>query len=89
MKSRYKGVYERRIDKAIEDNVNLIEINWINISVRESASGGADRITTKLIEAEYRPDGTSVIESKRKAYESGQTVEGKYIRLPQETWTKK
>ena len=40
MKSRYKGVYERRIDKAIEDNVNLIEINWINISVRESASGG-------------------------------------------------
>lgn len=43
MKSRYKGVYERRIDKAIEDNVNLIEINWINISVRESASGGADR----------------------------------------------
>lgn len=49
----------------------------------------ADRITTKLIEAGYRPDGSSVIESKRKAYESGQTVEGKYIRLPQETWTKK
>lgn len=48
-----------------------------------------DRITTKLIEAGYRPDGSSVIESKRKAYESGQTVEGKYIRLPQETWTKK
>lgn len=86
MKSSCRGAYERRADKLIAEQAPTIEINWINMSVKEAGSGGADRITRKLIDAGYRPDGTGCAEHCRKAYETGQKVDGRYIRLPQETW---
>lgn len=84
----YKGRYERTVDRKIEAQQSVIEINWINMSAKEAGSGGADRVTRKLVEAGYLPDGSTVVEKYRKAYEAGQKVDGRYIRQPQETWKK-
>lgn len=89
MKKEYRGAYERGVDRMIADQVQEIEINWINMSAKESGSGGADRITRKLIEAGYRPDGSVVADKYRAAYEAGQKVDGRYIRQPQETWIRR
>lgn len=86
MKNSYKGAYERRVDRMLAEHEPEIEINWINMSAKEARSGGGDRITRKLIDAGYRPDGTGCAEHCREAYETGQKVDGRYIRLPQETW---
>lgn len=86
MNKSYRGAYERMADKAIATGRHEIYINWINMSPKESGSGGADRVTRKLIDAGYRPDGEGVAEKVRAAYEAGQKVNGKYIRMPQEKW---
>lgn len=82
----YRGKYERAIDHRIAEHAPEIYINWINIGPKELASGSADRITTKLLKAGYRPDGTGVHPDFRAAYEAGEKVRDKYIRLSQETW---
>lgn len=84
----YKGRYERTVERKIEAQQSVIEINWINMSAKEAGSGGADRVTRKLVEAGYLPDGSGVVEKYREAYEAGQKVDGRYIRMPQETWKK-
>ena len=86
MNKSYRGAYERMVDKAIASGSLEIKINWINMSAKEAGSGGADRVTRKLIDAGYRPDGTDVVDKMREAYEAGQKVNGSYIRIPQETW---
>lgn len=86
MNKSYRGAYERMADKAIAEGNPEIYINWINMSAKEAGSGGADRVTRKLIEAGYRPDGEGVAEKVRAAYEAGQKVDGRYVRMPQETW---
>lgn len=87
MKKSYRGACERMVDHLISECTKTIEINWINISAKEAVSGGADRITRKLIDAGYRPDGIGCTDSVKAAYESGNKVDGRYIRLPQETWS--
>lgn len=57
MNKSYRGAYERMADKAIAEDNPEICINWINMSAKEAGSGGADRVTRKLIDAGYRPDG--------------------------------
>ena len=89
MKKIYRGAYERMADKAIALGTQEIEINWINMSAKESGTGGADRVTKKLIDAGYRPDGSGCTESCRKAYEAGKKIGGRYVRLPQEIWRKR
>lgn len=84
----YKGKYERTIDRKIAAQARLICINWINIGSKEAVSGGADRITANLLKSGYRPDGAGVHPDFREAYEAGDKVSGKYIRLPQEAWKK-
>ena len=86
MTKNYRGAAERGVDRRIADGQQEIWINWINMSAKELGSGGADRITRKLIEAGYRPDGAGVVDKYRVDYEAGQKVDGRYIRLPQETW---
>lgn len=86
MSKTYRGACERGVDRMIADGIQEIRINWINMSAKESGSGGADRVTKKLIEAGYRPDGTDVSDKYRAAYEAGRKVDGRYIRLPQESW---
>ena len=86
MSKEYRGAYERKADRLIADQALEIEINWVNMSAKESGSGGADRITRKLIEAGYRPDGADVVDKYREAYEAGRKVDGRYIRMPQEIW---
>ncbi len=86
MNRSYRGAYERMADKAIAADSQEISINWINMSAKEAGSGGADRITKKLVEAGYRPDGADVAEKVRAAYEAGEKVDGRYVRMPQETW---
>ncbi|MEG0989127.1 MAG: hypothetical protein RSG54_10425 [Clostridium sp.] len=86
MNRSYRGSSERTADRLISERTQTIEINWINMSAKEAGSGGADRITRKLIDAGYRPDGAGCTDSVRAAYETGQKVDGRYIRLPQETW---
>lgn len=86
MNKAYRGAYERMADEAIANSSAKISINWINMSNKESGSGGADRITKKLIATGYRPDGASCAPEVREAYEAGRKMDGKYIRLPQETW---
>lgn len=87
MKS-YRGAYERTVDRMVAEGTQTIEINWINISPKEAGSGGADRVTKKLIDAGYRPKGADCNQKYREAYENGQKVDGRYIRLPQEIWLK-
>lgn len=89
MAKEYRGAYERGVDRMIADQVQEIEINWINMSAKESGRGGADRITRKLIAAGYRPSGCDVPDKHREAYEAGRKVNGQYIRPPQETWTRR
>lgn len=89
MKKEYRGACERGVDRMIADRVQEIAINGINMSAKESGSGGADRVTKKLIEAGYRPDGAGVADKYRTDYEAGRKVDGRYIRLPQETWTRR
>lgn len=86
MNKSYRGAYERMADKVIAAGRLEIYINWINMSAKEAGSGGADRVTKKLIEAGYRPDGEGVAEKVRAAYVEGQKINGKYVRMPQETW---
>lgn len=86
MKKTYRGAYERMTDRMIAAGESEIQINWIHMSAKEAGSGGADRITKKLVEAGYRPEGSGAIKKGREAYEAGQKVNGRYIRLPQETW---
>lgn len=86
MTRTYRGAYERMVDRMIAERAQTVEINWINMSAKEAGSGGADRITRKLIVAGYRPDGSGCVERHRKAYEAGEKVAGRYVRLPQETW---
>lgn len=86
MNKSYRGAYERMADKAIAAGDEEIMINWINMSPKEAGSGGADRVTRKLIEAGYRPDGEGCAARFKAAYESGQKVDGRYVRMPQETW---
>lgn len=88
MNRNYRGAYERGVDRMISEGKEEICINWINMSAKEAGSGGADRITRKLIEAGYRPDGSACASGVREAYEAGQKVNGCYIRLPQEAWRK-
>ncbi|MDO4328730.1 MAG: hypothetical protein Q4C66_05275 [Lachnospiraceae bacterium] len=88
MNRNYRGAYERGVDRMISEGTEEICINWINMSAKEAGSGGADRITRKLIEAGYRPDGAACASRVREAYEAGQKVNGRYIRLPQEAWRK-
>lgn len=88
--SQYKGRYQRRLEKSIAEGAAAIYINWVNISEKEAASGGADRCTELLLAAGYRPDGAGVVENMRGQYEAGEKDEaGNYIRIPQETWRKK
>lgn len=82
----YRGAYERMADRMIAGQAQAIEINWINMSAKEAGNGGADRVTAKLVAAGYRPDGSGCAEKYRKAYVEGRKVDGRYIRLPQETW---
>ena len=86
MTKNYRGAAERGVDRRIADGQQEIWINWINMSAKELSSGGADRITRKLIEAGYRPDGAGVVDKYRADYEAGRKVDGRYIRLPQESW---
>lgn len=86
MKKAYRGAYERMADHAIAAGRREIEINWINMSAKEAGSGGADRITRKLLDAGYRPDGSGCVKKLRAEYVSGTKVNGSYIRLAQETW---
>ena len=51
MAKNYRGAAERGVDRRIADGQQEIWINWINMSAKELGSGGADRITRKLIEA--------------------------------------
>lgn len=86
-----KGRYELRVRSRIEEGINPIEVNWINMSLHESEDGGADRCTDILVSAGYRPDKWTVAAVNpelQDAYASGQKVNGKYVRLPQETWRK-
>ncbi|WP_367941529.1 hypothetical protein [Enterocloster citroniae] len=89
MNKTYRGAYERMADHMIANQVQTIEINWINMSAKEAGSGGADRVTRKLIEAGYRPDGSGCVARSREAYEAGRKVNGSYIRLPQEIWERR
>lgn len=86
MNKSYRGAYERMADKAIAAGNEEIMVNWVNMSAKEAGFGGADRVTRKLIAAGYRPDGAGVAEKVRAAYEAGQKVGGRYVRMPQETW---
>lgn len=87
--SEYRGTYERHADHLIAEGAGEIEINWLNMSGKEAGRGGADKITKKLIAAGYRPDGSGISSKKvRDAYEAGEKLMGKYVRLPSETWTK-
>ena len=86
MNKAYRGAYERMADKAIATGNGEIEINWINMSAKEAGSGGANRVTKKLLDAGYRPDGSGCAEKIRADYESGTKVRGSYVRLPQEIW---
>lgn len=88
MKS-YIGAYERTVDCMVTEGKQTIEINWINMSPKEAGSGGADRVTKKLINAGYRPKGMGCNQKFREAYENGRKVDGRYIRMPQEIWLKK
>lgn len=89
MKKEYRGSYERGVDRMIADRIQEIKINWTNMSAKEAGSGGADRVTLKLVSAGYRPDGCNVPARFRAAYEAGQKVGGRFVRLPQETWTRR
>ena len=82
MSRDYMGRYERRARKLINERVEKIDINWINISVQECDSGGAERVTKLLRDAGYKPDASWIIEEKKEAYINGTEK----IRLPQETW---
>lgn len=85
----YKGMYQRNLELNIADGVPSLFINWLNMSEREAMSGGADRCTELLLAAGYRPDGSVVREDLREKYENGVRGEdGRFIRAPQETWTK-
>lgn len=86
MNRNYRGAYERKADRTIAEQAPVVGFNWINMSEKEAMSGGADRATEKLIAAGYQPDGRGCAETVRAAYEAGRKVDGKYIRLPQETW---
>lgn len=86
MNKSYRGKYERTADRMIEEQAQEIAINWINMSAKEAGSSGADRITRKLIDAGYRPDGAGCAPKVREAYEAGRKVNGRYVRLPQEVW---
>lgn len=85
----YKGMYQRNLELNIAAGAPSLFINWLNMSEREAMSGGADRCTELLLAAGYRPDGSVVREELRARYERGLRGEdGKFIRVPQETWTK-
>lgn len=85
----YKGMCQRNIELAISDGASELFINWLNMSEREVMSGGADRCTELLLSAGYRPNGSVVREDLREKYENGVRGEdGRFIRAPQETWTK-
>lgn len=86
MNKAYRGAGERMVDHAIAAGKKEIEINWINMSAKEAGSGGANRVTKKLLDAGYRPDGSGCAEKFRASYESGAKVNGNYVRLPQEIW---
>lgn len=86
--ANYRGKYERTADNMMAENQQEICINWINMSAKEAGSGGADRITKKLLDAGYRPDGSICVEKHRGAYVRGERWNGSYIRFPQETWKK-
>lgn len=86
MKRAYRGACERMADRAIASGSAEIGINWINMSAKEAGSGGADRVTQKLLAAGYRPDGASCAPEYREVYEAGRKVDGRYIRMPQEIW---
>lgn len=88
MNKAYRGACERMADNAIAAGNHEIKINWINISAKEASSGGANRVTKKLLDAGYRPDGSGCAEKLRADYESGTKVNGSYVRLPQEIWRK-
>lgn len=83
-----KGKYERYLECVIEEGKEEIAINWINMSEREAASGGADRCTELLLAAGYRPDGRYAAEAVRQQYINGEKVNGKFVRMPQEEWKK-
>lgn len=87
--SEYKGMYQRNLERNIAAGKLSLFINWLNMSEREAMSGGADRCTELLLAAGYRPDGSVVREDLREKYENGVRGEdGRFIRAPQETWTK-
>lgn len=87
--NEYKGMYQRNLELNIVAGKPSFFINWLNMSEREAMSGGADRCTELLLAAGYRPDGSVVREELREKYENGLRGEdGKFIRVPQETWTK-
>lgn len=83
------GRYERRIRSLILEGRDPIEVNWLGMSPQEAEDGGADRCTDILVAAGYRPSGRDCALDVQEAYITGQKVDGKYIRLPQETWIKK
>lgn len=86
-----KGRYEQAIERLILEGRDPIEVNWINMSLHESEDGGADRCTDMLVAAGYQPDIKTVgaiIPDLQLDYAFGRRVNGKYIRLPQETWRK-
>lgn len=85
MTKTYRGACERGVDHMIAELTQTIVINWVNLSAKEAGSGCADRITRKLIDAGYRPNGSDCAPDYREAYEAGRKVDGRYIRLPQET----
>lgn len=84
-----KGRYGQAIERLILEGRDPIEINWIGMSPQEAEDGGTDRCTDMLLAAGYRPDKWTVAAVNpelQDAYASGQKVNGKYVRLPQETW---
>lgn len=89
MKKDYRGAYERMADRMIAEQAQTIEISWVNMSAKETGSGGADRITRKLIDAGYRLGGSGCAARCREAYEAGRKKDGCYIRLPQEIWERR
>lgn len=77
----------KAVETQIENKAASIYIDWLDISSDDAESGVADTITASLLQADYRPDGTGVVDTLRDMYVKGEKdKEGHYIRLPQETW---
>lgn len=81
-----KGRFELWIEHQIDVGKSVIRIDWLDIDRAEAEDRVPDRIAETLFDAGYHPDGRGCAPDVQEAYVTGQKVNGKYIRLPQEIW---